>query len=258
MPAYQVEDRIASAIRATPLWVDHLLVVDDGCTDHTVEIIKALQHPGLALVRHETNRGVGAAIQTGYDRALELGAEIIAVMAGDGQMDGNDLATVVEPLVARRADYVKGNRFLHPAVWRQMPFSRIVGNVVLSLLTKISSGYWRLFDSQCGYTAITREALLYICSPLFARYGYLNDLLARLHLRRARVEEVCVRPIYEGQRSGITLGTVLHPILSVVFRSFARRLWRQHLKPFLRRVQRSLPRPLPTTSSKSNAQLPPG
>jgi len=235
MPAYNVERLVADAVRSVPGFVDHLVVVDDGSTDGTSAQVSGIAREGLVRLRHPVNRGVGAAIATGYGEARRLGAQVVAVMAGDGQMDPADLSRVVDPVVEGRADYAKGNRFEDRSVWRVMPRARLLGNIVLSLLTKLTSGYWRLFDSQCGYTAISRRALLAIDGEhtLFARYGYPNDVLARLRVAGARVVDVPVRPIYEGQPSGIRLWTVVYPILFVLMRSFGRRLWRQRISPLL-------------------------
>jgi len=148
------------------------------------------------------------------------------VMAGDGQMDPGDLPALLDPIAAGEADYVKGNRFLHPAIWTTMPATRILGNAVLSAATRVTSGYRHVFDSQCGYTAIHRSALTTIeLAKLFPRYGYPNDLLSRLRVANMRVRDVPVRPIYGAHwRSGIHLGTVLHPIPWVLLRSWGNRV----------------------------------
>lgn len=231
MPAFNVAGEIARAVRAVPGFVDHLIVVDDGSRDATAAIVAELGREGLLLLRHQHNRGVGAAIASGYREALRRGAAAVAVMAGDGQMDGGDLTALLDPVLAGQADYVKGNRFRHPEIWRAMPWTRILGNVVLSLLTKLTSGYWHLFDSQCGYTSVSPAALAAIDCSFFARYGYPNDLLARLRLARARVVEVPVRPIYDGQRSGIRPWTLVYPMLFVLLASWLRRLvlWRRRV-----------------------------
>lgn len=227
IPAFNVKGLVGQTVRSVPSFVDHVVVVDDGSTDHTAVSLESIPRGNLRLVRHPANRGVGAAITTGYAEALRLDAEVVAVMAGDGQMDPADLQQIIEPVASGTADYVKGNRFLHPDVWRVMPRARLVGNILFSLLTKITSGYWRLFDSQCGYTAISSHALRAIGGQLFERYGYPNDLLARLHSAGARVMDVMVRPVYEGQPSGIRLRTVFYPMLFVLLRSLGRRLWRE-------------------------------
>jgi glycosyltransferase involved in cell wall biosynthesis len=208
-------------------------VVDDGSSDQTARRAEAARRRGLEVVRHRRNRGVGAAIETGYRRALALGVDAAAVMAGDGQMDPADLPALLEPVRDGRADYVKGNRFAGGDVWRVMPATRLAGNVALSLATKVTSGYWRLFDSQCGYTVSSRRALAVIdAAGLFPRYGYPNDLLARLHAARLRVCDVPVRAIYGANwRSGISLATVVYPMSFVLVRSWVRRLMAKRQPP---------------------------
>lgn len=226
VPAYNEERAIARTIRAVPGFVDRIIVVDDASSDATSRLAARSRRRGLEIVRHDANRGVGASIVTGYRRVLALGLDVAVVMAGDGQMDPADLSRLLDPIAEGRADYVKGNRFRRREVWRVMPKSRLAGNLLLSWATKVVSGYWRIFDSQCGYTAITRRALGALdLDRLFPRYGYPNDLLARLHVAGARVVDVPVRPIYgPGWKSGIRLRTVIHPIAWVLLRAFARRV----------------------------------
>jgi glycosyltransferase involved in cell wall biosynthesis len=247
LPAYNVAAHLERALKTLPSFVDLIVVVDDASQDATAAIARRVRDGGavsapVVLAQHEQNRGVGAAIATGYALALERGVAAACVMGGDGQMDPADLPALLDPLVDDRADYVKGNRFAHRDLWRAMPKARIFGNVVLSLLTKISAGYPRLFDSQCGYTAISARALLALEGGFFSRYGYPNDLLARLRAAGARVVDVPVRPIYDGQASGIRPWTVLYPMLFVLARSFTRRLWHQRLGPLCgRRKPKQLP-----------------
>jgi glycosyltransferase involved in cell wall biosynthesis len=150
VPAYNVERHIVDTINYIPPYVDHVIVVDDGSQDQTSQMVRQIERVGLHLIEHGRNRGVGAAIASGYAEALCLHAHVMAVMAGDGQMDPRELMRVLLPVVRGEADYVKGNRFLDRNVWQMMPTPRIIGNIVLSLLTKITSGYWKIFDSQCG------------------------------------------------------------------------------------------------------------
>jgi len=158
IPAFNEEQAIARTVRAVPGFVDRVIVVDDASQDRTGRLASRSRRRGLEVLRHDANRGVGGAIVTGYRRALALGIDVTCVMAGDGQMDPADLPTVLAPIAEGRADYVKGNRFLRGDVWRVMPPSRIAGNLVLSCMTKITSGYWEVFDSQCGYTAASRRS----------------------------------------------------------------------------------------------------
>ena len=226
VPAFNEARAISRTIRQVPSFVDRIIVVDDASHDATFLHARRAWRRGLEVVRHEANRGVGGAIVTGYRRVLALGLDVAVVMAGDGQMDPADLPALLDPIADGRAGYVKGNRFLRSDVWREMPPARIAGNLVLSLATKVVSGYWRLFDSQCGYTAIARPTLEALdLARVFPRYGYPADLLARLHTARVAVVDVPVRPIYgPSWKSGIRIATVIHPILSVLAMAFFRRL----------------------------------
>jgi glycosyltransferase involved in cell wall biosynthesis len=230
IPAFNETRAIAKTVATIPDFVDAVIVVDDASSDDTSD--RAQVNPDIVVVRHAQNRGVGAAIATGYRHALEAGLDVAVVMGGDGQMDPRDMPALLDPIAAGVADYVKGNRFLHPDVWREMPPARIVGNVLLSAATRVTSGYHHVFDSQCGYTAIHRDALERIdLGAVWTRYGYPNDLLARLHAAGVRVADVAVRPIYgEHWKSGINFGTALHPLPYVLLRSWGSRLVAESLR----------------------------
>jgi glycosyltransferase involved in cell wall biosynthesis len=248
VPAFNEGDKIAAAIRSVPGFVDHVIVVDDGSGDATAAVARRLARRAagrggrrVEVIVHPGNRGVGAAIATGYARALALGADATAVMAGDGQMDPADLPRLLGPVVDGAADYAKGNRFAWPGGWRTMPPVRMVGNLVLSWLTRLASGYWRLNDSQCGYTVASRRALRAIGPErMFARYGYPNDLLARLGAVGARVVDVPVRPIYgPAWRSGLRPARVVLPIARILLRAIALRATAR------RRLRAGVSAPLP-------------
>jgi len=235
VPAYNEEQALAHALERIPDWIDEIVVIDDASTDATGRVAESTSR--ATVLRHDRNRGVGAAIVTGYRYALDRGHDVAAVMAGDGQMNPDDLPGLLDPIADGEADYVKGNRFARAEVWSEMPWTRIAGNVVLSIATRATSGYREVFDSQCGYTAIHRRALGAIdLGRLFPRYGYPNDLLARLRVAEMRVAQVPVHTIYgPNWKSGITLKHALHPIPFVLARSWAWRLG-------ARRGGRSLPR----------------
>lgn len=204
VPAFNEGERIMRVVTRIPGWVDLIVVVDDGSGDATAaEASEAGKRRGqTVVVRHEANRGVGAAIATGYREAAAAGADVIAVMAGDDQMDPDDLAAVGVPVVAGRAEYVKGNRFIH-AERRRMPLARRAAGRVLALLTRAATGL-RIDDSQCGYTALSARAVRALpLDDLWPRYGYPNDLLGMLATYRLPVLEVPVRPVYAGERSGV-------------------------------------------------------
>ena len=229
VPAYNEAAKIGATVASVPPFVDHLLVVDDGSRDDT-----AAQARGRAkgrpvhVLSHAQNRGVGAAIATGYARAVELGADVVAVMAGDGQMDPDDLPRLLAPVVEGRADYAKGNRLAWPGGWRQMPPVRLAGTLALSWLTRVATGYRNVSDSQCGYTAISRATLLALAlERMYPRYGYPNDLLAGLAAVGARVVDVPVRPVYGAAwRSGLRPSRVVAPLSRIRARAFVQRMAR--------------------------------
>jgi len=234
IPAFNESRAIAATVETLPALVDAVIVVDDASHDDTFERAHSgVPRPGLHVLRHAVNRGVGAAISTGYRHALALELDAVVVMGGDGQMDPADLPALLDPLADGTADYVKGNRFRHPEIWRAMPVTRLAGNLVLSALTRVTSGYRDVWDSQCGYTAISRAALLRLpIEELWPRYGYPNDLLARLHTTGARVADVPVKPIYGPHwKSGINLRTIVHPIPYVLASSWSQRRLRARALP---------------------------
>lgn len=240
VPAYNEARLLPRTLASIPDFVDLVVVVDDGSVDATAAVARTCGAPErLRVVRHEYNRGVGAALATGYREAVEAGAQIIAVMAGDAQMDPADLPALLAPIAHGRADYAKGDRLAHPDVHRLMPLWRLCGGVVLSWLTRLTSGYWTLRDSQCGYTAISREALLALpLDRLYPRYGYPNDLLAWLNALGQRLEQVPVRPVYGDETSGIHPLWIIPRLGFVLVRSLTLRVWHKHLR-------RNLPPPAP-------------
>jgi glycosyltransferase involved in cell wall biosynthesis len=187
----------------------------------------------VEVIRHEHNRGVGAAIVTGYDRALADGIDVVCVMAGDNQMDPADLEALVRPVVRGEVDYAKANRLFTGEAWRVMPRTRYVGNAILSLLTKIASGYWHVADSQSGYTAAARPILAQLdLHRVYSGYGFPNDMLVHLNVWNARVRDVPSRPIYGvGERSDIKLRRVVPRISWLLLKGF---LWRLREKYMIR------------------------
>lgn len=218
VPAFQEERHIASTLRGLPSWIDEIIVVDDASADQTSAQARAVGDPRVQVIRHPENRGVGAAIYTGYAAALARGAEVLIVMAGDDQMDPRDLPAILAPVLEQRADYVKGNRFLHEEAWR-MPLHRRWGSRLLAAVTSRVAGQV-VGDSQCGYTALSRRAALQLdFEHLWQSYGYPNELLIALCRKGARIVEVPVRPVYRDEASGLRPWHLLSILLLILSRS---------------------------------------
>ena len=233
VPAHDEEKLIAETIGSIPDFVDRVLVVDDASRDGTVAAVRGLGDPRIEVIVHERNLGVGAAIITGYKRALEERIDVTAVMAADAQMDPNDLETLVAPVAQREVDYAKANRLFTGQAWEVIPRYRYLGNAFLSLMTKIASGYWHVADSQSGYTAISLEMLeLLDLDRIYPRYGFPNDMLVHLNVWNARVRDYPSRPIYGvGERSGIRLRKVVPAISWLLVKGF---FWRMREKYVIR------------------------
>lgn len=203
VPAFNEASRIAGVLWTIPSTVDAIVVVDDASTDGTAEAVLGSSRPGVRLVRHSHNRGVGAAIATGYRAAFHHGADVAVVMAGDGQMDPEDLPRLLGPIELGLADYVKGDRLTSPDMRRAMPPVRALGNRFLSLLTRTVLGI-EVRDSQCGYTALGRDGAARLdLHALWGRYGYPNDLLRLARDAGLRIRDVPVRAIYKKKRDGM-------------------------------------------------------
>jgi glycosyltransferase involved in cell wall biosynthesis len=204
VPAYNEEKLIGETLSSIPEYVDRIYAVDDGSTDRTFEIVQefAKKDSRIVCIKHEKNRGLGAAIVTGYKRALQDKMDIVAVMAGDNQMDPKDLSTLLDPIVEGKVDFAKGNRFLKNYDLR-MSYWRRFGTFLLTMLTKIASGYWHVGDSQNGYVAITINALKKIdLNKLHKSYSFENDLLIKASVAGLRVVNVPVKIRYKiGERS---------------------------------------------------------
>jgi glycosyltransferase involved in cell wall biosynthesis len=233
VPAHNEEKLIGETIRGIPEFVDRVYVVDDRSTDGTAGAARGLGDPRVELIEHERNLGVGGAIVTGYKRALAERVDVTAVMAADAQMDPGDLETLAAPVARGEVDYAKANRLFTGQAWEVIPRYRYLGNAVLSLLTKIASGYWHVADSQSGYTAISLQYLeLLDLDRIYPRYGFPNDLLVHLNVWNARVRDYPSRPIYGvGERSGIRLRRVVPSISWLLVKGF---FWRMREKYVIR------------------------
>jgi len=238
IPAHDEELLIERVVNGIPAFVDHIIVVDDASKDKTAEKLEGLKGAlgdRLLVIRHPRNQGVGGAIVTGYEAALRISGEkhLVAVMAGDAQMDPEDLPKLLAPCARGEVDYAKGNRLITGEAWKLIPRTRYLGNAVLSLLTKIASGYWHVADSQTGYTVVTAEALSVLqLHRLYPRYGFPNHLLVELNNYDFRVRDVPIKPVYNvGEVSGIRLHKVIPTISWLLFRCY---FWRMKEKYIIR------------------------
>jgi glycosyltransferase involved in cell wall biosynthesis len=233
VPAFDEERLVGETIRGIPELVDRIVVVDDASRDDTAAAAEAVGDARVRIIRHEQNAGVGAAIATGYRRALEEEIDVTCVMAADNQMDPAELAELVGPVARGEVEYAKANRLVSGEAWKVIPRTRYLGNAVLSLLTKIASGYWHVADSQAGYTALSLDALRRLdLDALYPRYGFPNDVLVHLNVQNARVRDVPSRPIYDvGERSGIKLRSVVPRISWLLLKGF---WWRMGQKYVIR------------------------
>jgi glycosyltransferase involved in cell wall biosynthesis len=233
VPAYNEEQLLPATLAGIPTFVDRIYVVDDASRDGTVgrAHAAAANDPRIVVIGHERNRGVGAAVSTGYRRAIADRMDVVSVVNADNQMDPDELAGLVTPVVRGELDYAKANRLFTGQAWEMTPHLRYLGNAILSLLTKIASGYWHVADSQAGYTAIELGMLERLdLDHLYPRYGYPNDMLVHLNIWNARVRDVPSRPIYGiGERSGIRLRKVIPAISWLLFKRFWWRLWHKYV-----------------------------
>ncbi|MFH1154349.1 MAG: glycosyltransferase family 2 protein [Pseudomonadota bacterium] len=235
VPCYNEETQIEKVINTMPEYVDSIVTVDDQSKDRTVDVInQCRQHnKKLVLIELETNQGVGGAIAAGYKWARDNDYDTAVVMAGDGQMNPDDLPGLLDPVVQDVADYSKGNRLFTGKAFQKIPKIRYFGNSFLSLLTKIASGYWNIADSQSGYTVINKRALKCIdWDMMYKRYGQPNDILVRLNVENFRVTDVPVEPVYNiGEKSGIRIRKVIFTISWLLLKMF---LWRMKEKYVIR------------------------
>ncbi|WP_458188930.1 glycosyltransferase family 2 protein [Haladaptatus sp. NG-WS-4] len=240
VPAYNEEGFVGHVIDTLPNFVDRVYAVDDCSTDGTWEEIQAHADRDAPVtdggpvssfdrrvvpIRHSENRGVGAAIKTGYSRAHEDGIDVTAVMAGDGQMDPEMLSRIIQPIVDGRADYAKGNRLSTPGFRDDMSAWRSFGNWLLTFLTKVASGYWGMVDPQNGYTAISQRALSALdIETVYDDYGFANALLVRLNVHDMRVADVAMPAVYGNEQSSIRYSTFVPKLSGLLLVGFLRRL----------------------------------
>jgi glycosyltransferase involved in cell wall biosynthesis len=231
IPAYRAESRIAGVIRGIPDFVSLIVVVEDSSPDATAARVEkiAREDSRVHLIRHESNKGVGGAVLTGYRAAYELGAEIIVKMDSDGQMDPDFLIPLISPIMAGEADYAKGNRFLHSRQLKKMPLLRRIGNMGLSFFTKAASGYWNVFDPTNGYTAIHAWLVPMMNHEAIAkRFFFESSMFLELNLLHAVVRDVPIPAKYDDEKSNLSIFKTLFEFPVSLIGGFLRRIWIQY------------------------------
>jgi dolichol-phosphate mannosyltransferase len=229
IPSYQGEALLPAVLSKIPDFVRHIVVVDDCSIDGTRDVVKSWPDRRVHLVCHSENRGVGETVLTGYDVALKLKAEIIVKMDSDDQMDPNYLVPLIIPILEGKADYTKGNRFVHVKELKQMPFLRYIGNIALSFFTKLASGYWNIFDPTNGYTAIHASLVPRIDRKYISkRYFFESSMLIELGILRGVIQDVYVPARYRGEHSYLSKARALIEFPWRLARGCLRRLWLQH------------------------------
>ena len=227
IPCYRVEREIQSVLQTLPSYIEHIIAVDDASPDSTADLVtaSAQEDDRILLIRHPSNQGVGGAMVTGYRKALELGAQVVVKIDGDGQMDMDHLPRLLQPLIDGKADYTKGNRFRDFKSLQQMPFIRRVGNMGLAFLAKAATGYWHTFDPTNGFNAIRSEVLALLPLDRVDRtYYFETSMLANLYLIGAVVKDVPMPARYQGEVSSLLIYRILFEFPLRLVSTFLRRL----------------------------------
>lgn len=225
IPAYNESKLIEKTLGSVPPYVDKIYAVDDGSKDDTAEKIKNFDDSRIVLIQQK-NGGVGAAVTAGYKKALEDHIDIVAVMAGDNQMDPQYLPDLLDPIIDGKAEYTKGNRLVNSKYRKGMSAWRSLGNYILSFLNKIASGYWDLEDPQNGYTAISSRALKKLnLNEVYKGYAFENDMLVKLNIHDVSVKNVAIPARYADEKSKIRysrfiLKTSFYFIKALIWRSW--------------------------------------
>lgn len=230
VPAYKEEAHIAAVLETMPDLVDAVVVVDDQSPDRTGQIAREAADQRTEVITHQVNQGVGGAVITGHRRLIELGLDVSVVMAGDGQMDPAHLPRLLDPIADEGYGFAKANRFYSSTSFEGMPRHRIVGNMILTILTKAASGYWNLVDPQNGYTACTTAVLANLpLAKVHRRYDFENDLLIWLNIANVRVKDVNIPAVYGRETSTMNLTKVAPRILGTLIGGGWRRMWRKYI-----------------------------
>ena len=229
IPLYKAKGQIVDMLKGIPACVRTIVVVDDCSPDESFERASTVKDKKIHFVRHTQNQGVGGAVLSGYQKAIELEAQIIVKMDSDGQMDPAYLPQLLAPIISGNANYAKGNRFLHTTELKQMPFIRRLGNLGLSFMTKVATGYWNIFDPTNGYTAIDKYTLSRLdFNKISNRYFFETSMLMELYNHRAVVKDVPIPARYQGEKSSLSTFKSFIEFSSKLWKGIFQRIGRQY------------------------------
>ena len=231
VPAYNEQLLLPETIRGMPEYIDKIIIIDDCSRDNTYELILKMSENGSRIIpiKHEVNQGLGQSLIDGYACSLGLDIDITVVMAGDNQMNPDDLPSLLDKIIIDNYDYVKGNRLLHKNI-KTMPTYRYFGNAILTILTKFATGYYFSMDPQCGYTAIKNKVLSKIpITSMIKGYGYNADILCMLNIQGFSVADVVVVPIYDREQSKIKLWKYIPTTSCLLIKLFFKRIWQRYV-----------------------------
>ncbi len=233
VPAMNEEVLLPLTLKGMPDYVDRIFVINDGSKDGTAGILDTLakKNKKIIIITHPVNQGLGQSLIDGYCASLaDDSIDYTAVMAGDNQMHPDDLHHLLDALIEKDLDYVKGNRLLQADVVEKMPRYRLLGNALLTILTKFATGYYYIMDPQCGYTTIKNSALAKIpIRKMKKGFGYNADILCMLNIQGCKVDDVEIRPVYGDEKSKIKLWKYIPEVSILLIKLFFRRLWKRYI-----------------------------
>jgi len=226
IPAYKVAAHIENVVHSIPSFIDEIIVVDDKCPQNSGTIIQRLNLPNLTVIYHQKNMGVGAAVMSGFLKAIDNSADIIVKIDGDGQMDCSYIPKLIDPIIKGHADYTKGNRFMDFKSLKIMPKMRLLGNSGLSFLMKAASGYWNIMDPTNGFIAINRQAILNLNTEKIAkRFFFESDMLINLNIYNMVVKDISMPAKYGNEKSSLSITKTLLEFPLMILRGFTKRVF---------------------------------
>jgi dolichol-phosphate mannosyltransferase len=228
IPAYKVKEFLSEVVLSLPEFIDDIIVVNDACPIQSYTAIDSLSK--VNIIHLEKNQGVGGAVLAGYQEALKSSCDIVVKVDGDGQMDTSKIVSLIEPIIAEKADYTKGNRFRDFEKIKQMPLIRFIGNSCLSLIMKFVSGYWSIMDPTNGFTAVSLPVLKELnLNKIAKRYFFESDMLINLNIYNFRVKDIPIPAIYGDENSSMNIKLILLQFPLKLLKGFFKRITLKYL-----------------------------